>query len=174
MGRERAKNDKAESRLTKPALLKGGHKLELFECDRPQLNDWLKKRATAAMDGRTARTIVVCRGTTKVVGYFSLAAGSVDHESSPGSLRRNSPDPIPVIILARLAVSLEEAGKGIGESLLAEAMKRAVRASNIIGARALIVHALDERAAKYYSERGFLKMSGETYFIPMKTIEGNL
>lgn len=173
MGRERAKIQ-TESRLSKPAPLKGGHKVELFQCGRPQLDDWLKKRALAAMDGGTARTIVVCRGNTKVVGYFSLAAGSVEHEGAPGSLRRNSPDPIPVIVIARLAVSNEEQAKGLGAALLGEAMKRAVRASNIIGARALIVHALDDKAASFYCEHGFQKMNGETYFIPIKSIISGL
>ena len=173
MGTERATNQ-TESLLTKPSPLKGGHKIELFQSGRPQLDDWLKKRALAAMEGGTARTFVICRGNTKVVGYFSLAAGSVEHESAPGSLRRNSPDPIPVIVLARLAVSEAEQSKGLGSALLAEAMKRVIRASNIIGARALVVHALDDKAARFYVEHGFQKMHGETYYISVRTIVGGL
>ena len=126
------------------------------------------------MDGGTARTIVVCREELRVVGYFSLAAGSVEHETAPGALKRNAPDPIPVIILARMAIAIEEQFKGLGSALLAEAMKRTVKASSIIGARALIVHALDDRAANFYRAHGFRPLSGETYFIPVKAIVRNM
>ena len=126
------------------------------------------------MEAGTARTFVVCRGSTKVVGYFSLAAGSVEHHSAPGSLKRNTPDPIPVIILARLAVAIEEQGKGLGAVLLSEAMKRAVRASRLIGARALVVHALDQKAANFYEAHGFKTMTGTAYFLPVKTIVSGL
>lgn len=174
MGPKHAEGQQTQLRLTKPVILKSSHKLESFDCGRSQLSDWLKKRALLAMEGGTARTFVVCRGTTRVVGYFSLAAGSVEHQGAPGSLRRNSPDPIPVIILARLAVAADEQGHGIGAALTSDAMKRAAQASAIIGARALIVHALDEKAAKFYLHLGFRQLSGETYFIAMKTIVDGL
>lgn len=160
--------------LNRPAPLTRKHNIETFCCNRPQLDDWLEKRALSAMESGTARTFVVCRGAKNVVGYFSLAAGAVEHASAPGSLKRNAPDPIPVIILARLAVSSEEQRRGLGKSLLADAMKRAAKAATQVGARALIVHALDEDAANFYAEHGFGKMSGEAYFIAMKTIFSSL
>lgn len=122
------------------------------------------------MDGGTARTFVVCRGDTRVVAFYSLAAGSVEHQVAPGSLKRNSPDPVPVIILARLAVTKIEQHKGLGAALLGDAMKRVIKASNIIGARALIVNALDEWAAKFYTDHGFKRMTGEIYFLPVRSI----
>jgi predicted N-acetyltransferase YhbS len=173
LGREPAESQ-ASIRLTKPAALRVEHKLEAFSSDRPQLDDWLKKRALAANEAGTARTFVVCRGPANVVGYISLCAGSVQHDGAPGSLRRNAPDPIPVIILARLAVSVDEQGSGLGKALLADAMKRAAKASAIIGARALVVHALDDKAARFYERHGFSKLRGETYFVAMKTIVGGL
>lgn len=174
MGREPAASEPPQDRITRPAKLKSGHKLDQFSCGRTQLDDWLKKRALSAMVNNTAITMVVCRGSAKVVGYFALAAGSVEHAAAPGSLRRNSPDPIPVIILARLAVASEERRRGLGKALFAEAMKRAANGSSIVGARALIVHALDEHAAKFYVDLGLREMSGETYYIAMKTIVDGL
>ena len=173
MGREPTESQ-APARLTKPAALRASHYLEAFDSGRPQLDEWLKKRALAANDAGTARTFVVCRNLSNAVGYVSLCAGSIRHEGAPGSLRRNAPDPIPVIILARFAVSREVQGRGLGKALLADAMKRAVKASAIIGARALVVHALDETAARFYERHGFSKLTGETYFIAMKTIVSGL
>jgi ribosomal protein S18 acetylase RimI-like enzyme len=169
LGKEPRQNQ-ALTGLTRPGPLDLRHIVESFQCGQPPLDDWLKKRALMATDGGTARTIVVCRENLRVVGYFSLAAGSVEHESAPGALKRNAPDPIPVIILARLAIAIEDQSKGLGSALLAEAMKRTVKASNIIGARALIVHALDSKAANFYRSHGFQPLSGETYFIPVKAI----
>lgn len=173
MGREPTESQ-ATARLTKPAALRAGHNLEAFNSGRPQLDDWLKKRALAANEAGSARTFVICRNALNVVGYSSLCAGSVQHEGAPGALRRNAPDPIPVIVLARLAVLSEEQGSGLGKALLADAMKRAAKASAIIGARALVVHALDESAARFYERHGFSKLKGETYFIAIKTIVGGL
>lgn len=172
MGRETGPKKPTQSRLTKPALLKAGHILDNFECDRPKLADWLKKHALKAMEGNTARTYVVCRGGKKVVAYYALAAGAVDHASSPRALRQNAPDPIPVIILARLARDSSERGNGLGVALVADAMKRAAQAARIIGARAVLVHALDERAAGFYSELEFKRLAKDTdtFYMPMKTI----
>jgi predicted N-acetyltransferase YhbS len=164
----------AQTGLNKPAPLNASHIVQSFHSSQPQLDDWLKKRALLAMAGGTARTIVVCRENLRVVGYFSLAAGSVEHEAAPGALKRNAPDPIPVIILARLAIAIEEQSKGLGSALLAEALKRTVKASNIIGARALIVHALDDKAANFYRAYGFLPLTGETYYISVKAIVRNM
>lgn len=178
MGRraKKAPRKKAVSRLTKPTELKDGHTLDVFSCGRPQMDRWLQENARTARDRRTARTYVVCRGTRRVVGYFALSAGSVEHEDAPGSLRRNTPNPIPVIILARLAVDGAEQGNGLGASLLREAMLRALQASDIIGARALLVHALDDKAARYYEGHGFRRMraGSETLYLPMHDIAGNL
>jgi GNAT superfamily N-acetyltransferase len=173
LGKE-PRQSQAQFSLSKPTPLKASHIVESFHCGHPQLDDWLKKRAPAAMDAGTARTLVICRENLRVVGYFSLAAGSVEHKAAPGSLKRNAPDPIPVIILARLAVATEEQSKGLGSALLAEALKRTVKASSIIGARALIVHALDDKAANFYRAHGFQPLSGETYFIPVKAIVRSL
>lgn len=157
--------------LTKPAPLKRGHDVNSFECDREDLTIWLKKWARRAAENETARTYVVCRGR-KVVAFYSLAAGAVAHEGAPSALRRNTPDPIPVIILARLARHSEEKGQKLGAALVVDAMRRAVRAADIIGARAFLVHALDARAADWYRSLDFRPFTthGQTLFLPMKTV----
>jgi predicted N-acetyltransferase YhbS len=163
-------------RLTKPAALKPGHDLSTFDCGRPELTDWLKRRALRASETDTARTFVVCRGTKRVVGYCSLAAGAVARDEAPGGLARNAPDPVPVVVLARLAIDLPEQKQGLGELLLAEGMRRAALASKNIGARALLVHALDEQAALYYEGLGFRRFApgAQTLYLPMKVIRDGL
>jgi GNAT superfamily N-acetyltransferase len=146
------------------------------------LTDWLKAWGQRAIEADTARTFVVCRGAKMVVGYFSLAAGAADHtdrstgERAPRSLRQNSPDPIPVIVLARLAVDKSEQGKGLGAALVREAMRRTAQASRIVGARALLVHALDDALVAYYESIGFRRFNpaSRTLYLPMSTIRAGL
>ncbi len=168
--------EQRRARLASPAPLKQIHDLTLFDCDRPALNDWLRKWAWKASKTDTARTYVVCRGAKKVVAYFALAAGAVHHIDAPRSLRQNSPDPVPVIVLARLAVDKNEAGQGLGGALLSDAIKRSLRAAQIIGARALLVHALDERAKAFYEKFQFAPFSAnaQTLYLPMKTLRDGL
>lgn len=122
----------------------------------------------------TARTFVVVRGV-KVVAYYALAGGGLAHDGAPGSLRRNAPDPIPVTILARLAVDRAEQGRGLARSLLADAMKRSAHAAMTVASRALIVHALDADAERFYAKHQFKKLKPASpddlaYFITMKEI----
>ncbi|MGD9981129.1 MAG: GNAT family N-acetyltransferase [Hyphomonadaceae bacterium] len=164
-------------RITNPAVLKVGHDVTGFDCGREQLNAWLRDRAKKASENDIARTYVVCRGSKRVVGYYALAAGAVAHASAPGGLSRNTPDPIPVIILARLGVDAREQGQGIGRDLLADAMRRALQAARIIGARALLIHALDADAATFYEALGMKRLKAPeeaTFFITMKEMRAGL
>lgn len=166
------------ARITRPAVLKPGHVLDAFDCGRDQINSWLKTRAHRAAESDTARTFVVCRSPKRVIGYYSLAAGAVAHASSvPGALSRNTPDPIPVIILARLGVDRTAQGHGLGQDLLADAMKRSLQAARIVGARALLIHALDPSAAKFYQQRNFSRLKAPeetTFFVTMRAIRDSL
>jgi GNAT superfamily N-acetyltransferase len=146
------------------------------------LTDWLKAWGHRAIEADTARTFVVCRGVKTVVGYFSLAAGAADHtdrgtgERAPRGLRQNSPDPIPVIVLARLAVDRSVQGQGLGAALVSEAMRRVAQASRIVGARALLVHALDEGLVSYYESLDFKRFNptSRTLYLPTRTIREGL
>lgn len=164
-------------KLARPVVLKPSHDLAAFDCGRVEIDSWLRERARKAAESDTARTFVVCRGAGRVVGYHALTAGAVAHAGATGALRRNSPDPVPVIVLARLGVDRSEQGQGLGQDLLADAMRRSLQAAKIIGARALVVHALDAGAARFYEARGFARVSAASetaLFIAMKTLRDAL
>jgi ribosomal protein S18 acetylase RimI-like enzyme len=160
-------------KLTSPMPLRQGHDAFSFDCGRLIMNDWLKDLAWKNSEGNSTRTYVVCRGTKKVVAYYALSVGAVDRDEAPSILSRNCPNPIPVIVLARLAVDKSEGSQGIGRALLSNGMKRAAQAARIIGARALIVQPLDEKAIAFYEHFDFRWLSKETQkmFITMKTIQ---
>lgn len=141
---------------TPPEPIKPTHDVETFNCGDPTLNDWLRKRALQNETTGASRTYVVCY-ENKVVGYYSLANGSVIHAEAPGKIRRNMPDPIPVMVLGRLAVDINHQGLGIGKGLIKDAVMRTLQASEIAGIRAILVHALDEKAKQFYVEKcGFM------------------
>nr|WP_199329053.1 GNAT family N-acetyltransferase [Coleofasciculus sp. FACHB-1120] len=143
-------------KYTPPETLQQTHDVETFDCGKPSLNDWLRKRALENEATGASRTYVVCCGD-RVVGYYSLANGSVIHSEAPGKIKRNMPDPIPVMVLGRLAVDINHRGKGIGKGLVKDAILRTLQASEIAGIRAIMVHALDEEAKRFYVDKcGFM------------------
>lgn len=174
---QKSPSDKRPSKLTKPAQLRAGHIVSSFDCGEEVLNSWLQKRALPAAAERTAMTFVVCR-SKKVVGSYSLAASSVSHSQSTSSLRRNCPDPVPAILLARLAVDAGEQGNGLGQDLMHDAALRALRVANNVAARTLLVHALNEKAANFYKKLGFLDLPTQkppmTLHLPLAKIAAAL
>jgi GNAT superfamily N-acetyltransferase len=136
---------------TPPEPIKPEHDLETFDCGEPTLNDWLRKRALEN-ESKASRTYVVCCGKT-VVGYYSLANGSVIRNDAPSKISYDMPDPIPVMVLGRLAVDINHQGQGIGKGLVKDAVLRTLQASEIAGIAAILVHAIDEEAKKFYVER---------------------
>lgn len=141
--------------LSAPMPLAEEHRLASFRCTEPTLESWLKQRAWHNQQNGASRCFVVCTGED-VVGYYALAAGAVAHDNAPGSVRRNMPDPIPVIVLGRLAVHTDWAGQGIGAGLLKDAVLRALRLSKDMGIRALLCHATNEEAKRFYLHYGFV------------------
>ena len=142
--------------ISPPELLNESHLLDSFDCNKPSLNDWLKKRARKAQRvGGSARTYVLCAENGQVVGYYSLATGSINHSGVVGKVKRNMPDPIPVIILARLAIDHSMTGQGLGQGLLRDALFRIASAAEVIGVRAILVHAIDDHARRFYTKHGF-------------------
>ena len=135
--------------------LTGEHVVTSFDCGKAALNDWLKRFALVNQQSDAARTYVIHRGG-RVVGYYSLAAGSVRKDESPARIAKGLANhPVGVILLARLAVDRREQGAGVGKGLLADAVSRALQAAEVIGARAILVHALDDDAGAFYSKFGF-------------------
>lgn len=144
-------------KVTAPAPLNATHILSEFYCGEATLDDWLKQRGLKNHSTGAARTFVVCRtGSSHVIGFYSLATGSVTHAIAPGGLRRNMPDPIPVIILARLAVDTAHQSQGLGADLLRDAILRICRVAQDIGVRAVMVHALSDTAKQFYQRHGFV------------------
>lgn len=140
--------------IAAPCHLEERHNCEPFCCGESVLDTWLKIRAHKNEASGASRTYVITRNND-VVGYYSLAVGSVSHAIVPGKMRRNMPDPIPVMLLARLAVDTSLQGQGIGRALLRDAILRTEQAAHIAGIRAILVHALHERARLFYVNCGF-------------------
>jgi predicted N-acetyltransferase YhbS len=140
--------------LAAPEPLVPHHELDAFESGVATLDEWLKRRARRSEADGASRTFVLCTGR-RVVGYYSLAAGSVLHVAATGKVRRNMPDPVPTLLLARLAVDRAWHGKGLGADLLSDAASRAIGAAETIGVRAILVHAISDGAKAFYEKHGF-------------------
>ena len=142
------------SSIGPPEKLSPEHDLSTFNCGEPTLDDWLRRRALRNEARGASRTYVVCAGL-RVAGYYSLAVGAVNHAESPGRIKRNMPDPVPMMILGRLAVDQAFRRQGIGAGLLRDAILRTLQAAEIAGIRAMLVHAISERAKRFYEAQGF-------------------
>jgi len=140
--------------LLPPEPLAARHDLREFSSGEVSLDDWLRRRALANQVSGATRTYVVCDGK-RVVAYYALASGAVAIESAPGRFRRNMPAPIPVAVLARLAVDRTWQGRGIGRALFSDAARRVARAADEIGIRGIMVHAISEEARNFYLRLGF-------------------
>ncbi len=138
-----------------PQPIKPEHDLKDFDSGNLKLDDWLRKRALKNEDGGASRTYVVTV-EQKVIAYYCLANGSVVNTSAPSRVRRNMPDPIPVMVIGRLAVDYNWQSQGIGRALLRDALLRTLQAATIAGIRAILVHALNEEAKQFYEKCGFI------------------
>ena len=142
--------------LRRPEPLGAHHRLDGFDCGKPALNDWLLRHARQAQTSGSAKTFVVA-DDDRVEGYFALTVGQIDTLEAPERIRRGMGQyPIPVVILARLAVSLRDQGKGIGTGMLQDAIRRTLIIAEQAGIRAMLTHPIDENAARFYSRFGFV------------------
>lgn len=147
--------DSKRGRLSKPEALNRGHDVSGFDCGRESLDDWLKNRALKSNAAGDSRVFVICDDAPEVVGYYAISAGSVGRDNAVGKIRRNAPDPIPMALIGRLAVRNDLQGHGIGPALLRDAVLRISQASQHIGVKGILVHALDGEAANFYAHMGF-------------------
>ena len=141
----------------KPVALEAGHRVEDFQCGVRSLDGWLRKHALQSHRSGGSRVFVTTETDPDVVGYYALAAGAVMPRDAPARLVRGlaGNQPVPVVLLARLAVDARHHGRHLGRSLLLDAMTRVLQAGELIGIRALLVHAVDENARKWYAQFGF-------------------
>ncbi len=129
-----------------------------FDCGVPGINAWLQRKARLNESKGGARTYVVC-AQDHVIAFYSLAASSVERRRVSSRVGRSMPEPIPVILLGQLAVDVDYQGRGLGSDLLFDAGRRALTAAGVIGARAIVVQALDEQVARFYRRHGFTRFS---------------
>ena len=146
--------------LSPPEPLTDHHIIDNFSSGEISLDDWLKRRARSSQAGGASRTYVLC-DESRVIGYYALASGAVAVRVVPGRFRRNMPDPIPVVVLARLAIDQAWQGKGIGRALFNDAALRVLQAADAIGIRRIVVHAISDDAKKFYMAPGFDPCPGE-------------
>ena len=158
-----------------PAPITADQELADFDSGESSLNEWLKKRAFKNHMSGASRCFVLCAGAN-VIGYYSLSAGAISHETAPKSMRRNMPDPLPVLLLGRLAVDKRYHNQGIGQALLRDAMLRAVNVAGDAGVFALLVHALSDQAKQFYLSRGFVEspLQPMTLIMTIETIRSIL
>ena len=165
-----------EGPLSPIEKLSKAHDLSSFDCGNESLNAWLKRFALTNQQNDSAQTYVVHRNGI-VVGYYALTAGSVRPEEAPGRVSKGlAKHPIGVILLARLATDKQEQGKGIGKALLKDALLRIMSAADAIGARAVLVHAIDEDARRFYEHFGFERSPVDEFelMLPMKDLRAQL
>lgn len=138
-----------------PQLLAPSHDCSGFDCGEAELNGWLKKRALSNQMSGASRTFVVADARGRVLAYYALSAGAVSCREAPGAVRRNMPNPVPVMVLGRLAVDVSCQGKRLGSALLKDAFLRTATVAENVGVRALLVHAINESARRFYLQHGF-------------------
>jgi len=140
--------------LTAPHPLADHHQLDDFDSGVASLDDWLKRRARTNQTTGASRSFVVC-DDDKVVAYYALASGAISAQTTTGRFRRNMPEPIPVAILARLAIHKAYQGRGLGRALFRDGAQRVLHAADAIGIRGMIVHAISDEAKAFYLALGF-------------------
>ena len=141
--------------LTPPEPFCTEHRVDAFDCGEPVLDEWLRKRALGNQTRGASRTFVVADASGRVMGYYALAAGAVGREAATSAVRRNMPDPVPVLVLGRLAVDRQAQGIHLGAALLQDAVMRSMSVAADAGVRALLAHALSEPAKRFYERYGF-------------------
>lgn len=158
--------------ITAPARLNSAHDVSRFDCGNAHLNDWLRNNALKS-EGQSARTYVACKKNI-VVGYYCIATGSVERRALPSKLKRQQglPNQMPVAIIGRLARDLAYRGTGLGLDLLQDALRRIASASEIIGVRCVLVHAIDGQAAKFWKQNEFIEYpdGSQTFYLPIEMI----
>jgi len=153
-----------------PEKLSAEHDLSEFDSGEPVLDDWLRRRAWNNQTSGASRTYVVCVGR-RVIGYYAISAGAIAHTEAPGRIKRNMPDPIPVVVLGRLAVDKAAHDRGVATGFLRDAVLRTLPAAEFAGIRAILVHAISEPAKRFYEKYGFIASPVDPMTVMITTTE---
>jgi len=156
--------------ISPPEKLSPHHDVSQFDSGESSLDDWLRRRALQNEASRASRTYAVCIGK-RVFGYYALSTGAIAHSEAPGRIRRNMPDPVPVVVLGRLAVDKSLHGQGVGTGLLRDAVLRTLQAAEIAGVRAILVHAISDAAKRFYEKYGFVASPLDPMTVMITTAE---
>lgn len=161
--------------LQPPSPITVAHELAGFNSGEFSLDEWLKKRALKNQVSGASRCFVLCSGAS-VIGYYSLSAGAIVRESAPRVMQRNMPDPLPVLLLGRLAVDMRYRNRGLGQALVRDAMIRSVNVSRNAGVFAMLVHAISDQAKRFYLSRGFVEspLQPMTLLMTLETVRSIL
>ena len=161
--------------MNPPSPLTANHQLGNFDCGEASLNHWLIKRAIKNNLVGASRCFVLSVDD-EVIAYYCLSAGAISHEATPKAMRRNMPDPLPILLLGRLAVDKRYHHRGIGRALLRDAMIRAVNVAGDAGVFAILVHALSESAKQFYLSCGFVEspLQSMTLMMTLETVRSIL
>ena len=146
--------DAALARPGQPVALAVHHVLDGFDCGVASLDDWLRRRARQNQLSGASRTFVSADASGHVIAYYAVASSAIAAAATTGRLRRNMPDPVPVVVLGRLAITRAYQGQGLGRALFHDAGHRVVHAAEAIGIRGLLVHALTDQAKDFYLSLG--------------------
>jgi len=144
----------SKPRVTAPEHIEAHHDPTAFDCGEPALNDWLRLQALKNEASGASRSYVVC-AEGRIVGYYALATGAIARQAATGKVRRQMPDPIPVMIIGRLAVDTRYQGHGLGYGLLRDALLRTLQVAEHAGIRAVLLHAMTADAKRFYQRAGF-------------------
>lgn len=163
-------------KVTAPVLLAPEHNPAGFRSGSDTLDDWLIKRAWKNQESGASRTFVVCENQTSVMGYYALSTGSVERAIATGNFARGMPEPIPVILLGRLAIDQKYQGQQLGAALLKDAILRTLSIADNVGVRGLLVHAISDRAKHFYQKYGFKDSTIDpmTLMISIKNLKKHL
>jgi len=162
-------------KITAPTGLTKHHDISEFDCGNVSLNEWLENKAISNDTKNASRCFVIC-DANRVIGYYALATGAVDRSKAPSKIKRNMPDPIPVLVLGRLAIDSSYQGQSLGSHLLKDCMLRAIAVSEHIAFKALLVHAISEDAKRFYTYFGFKEspIDPMTIFLSLSDIRQHL
>jgi GNAT superfamily N-acetyltransferase len=164
--------DHQKVHFSAPEKLNASHDVLQFECGESSLDSWLKLRALQNEEVGASRTYVLCAGC-EIAGYYALATGAISHDEATGKIRRNMPNPVPVMILGRLAIASKFQGCGIGTALLRDAVLRIVQAAEIAGIRAILVHAISDQAKHFYEKHGFVQSPADPMTLMITVAEAS-